>query len=160
MLKHQYNLKFSSSNFLGNSQALLRRQLNATFDLDWKLRKINTPVLKITDIDTTLNTIHYSPAETLSSSSSCEDNGNIEFKVEASNISLLTLARMIENKMKIPITFDTKLRHNLDVNMVINEYDQDVEVWLKHFEQNGISFVRDTINIEFIEIEKAAHNNK
>ena len=160
MLKHQYNLKFSSSNFLGNSRALLRRHLNATFDLDWKLRNINTPVLKISDIDTTLNSIQYSPAETLSSSSSCEDKGNIEFIVEASNISLLTLARMIENKMKIPIIFDAKLRHNLDVNMAIHEYDQDIEVWLKHFEQNGISFVKDTIDIEFIEIERAAHSNK
>lgn len=153
---HLYNVHLSTSNFLGASKSLFRRQLNAAFDLSTDPKRMKMPILRITKIDTASTSFSYSPITMKTSSISSENNGNIELILKASNISTLEIARTIENQIKIPVIYDNSIKQRFDVNLKINEYNQDVDIWLEHYRNQGIIIEKDSAEIEIIKIKKGS----
>lgn len=113
----------------------------------------DTMILKISNIDTSNIAISY-PENLDGSSKTIENRGNVKFIIGGKTISTMDIARAIESKTGIPVLVDSLTIGRFDVDITIDEYNQDLNVWIQHFQNNGITLNIESDKVEYIEIRK------
>jgi|GEM_PF-6613735 len=153
---HLYKMNFSCSSLLGNYQTILINQLNSVFGLETKIIEKEVEILILDSIDTNNEACNESSGNVQSQTFQYSYK---DYILSGSGISVSAILKSIEDKISMPVESMLEEPTLFDLNIAIkDEENQDVDVWLNHFKENGLILRQDKKRIQFVKIEKAAHN--
>lgn len=147
----RYTLTLSVSNLHADFNKMLIKQIDLNFGLETAPIEKNTKTLVLSQIDLAKGRINIA---------NTTDNNNIisetEFHLKANNIKVTELARLIEEKLKVPVELNINPNSNYSVDISIENSDCTIDSWIKLFSENGLILNKKMIDLQYIKIENGS----
>lgn len=148
-----YNISYKISNFFGDFNTTLVRQLNATLGLDAFKVTIDTNVLVLKKVEVNGNSIkiaNVAAGKWLDSYISAENS----FKVNGNQIDVKTLVNLIAEKTKLLVESDVNGALSYELKIAIDKSNLNVNEWINYFQTEGLYLTKERRKIEMIKIKK------